>query len=242
MGIQVKDIEYKDGETTFDAHVAWDDAISGPRPGVLVSHAWGGRSDFEDRKAELLAELGYVGFAIDLYGNGRRGASPDENRALMQPLLDDRAELARRLALALDQLRAVPHVESARTGAIGFCFGGLCVLDLVRSGANVCGVVSFHGLLGAPEPAPQAGADSDARVLVLHGWQDPLATPDNVLEFAREMDGRGVDWQLYAYGGAAHAFTNPSAADAEHGLMYDELADRRSWDAMQLFLKEIFAA
>ena len=239
MSIQVQELEYRDGDQVFTAHVAWDEAVSGPRPGVLVSHAWGGRSEFEDRKAELLAELGYVGFALDLYGKGIRGSSPEENSALMTPLLEDRATLQSRMQLALAELRAVSHVDSEKTAAIGFCFGGLCVLDLARAGADVRGVVSFHGLLGLPENL--AAAPMSAKALVLHGWQDPMATPDQVLELAKDMDARGADWQLHAYGKAVHAFTNPAAADPDNGLQFDALADHRSWDSMQLFLNEVFA-
>jgi len=239
MSIQVRELEYRDGNQVFEAYVAWDEAVSGTRPGVLVSHAWGGRADFEDRKAERLAELGYVGFALDLYGKGRRGSSPDENRALMAPFLDDRALLQRRMKLALDQLRGLAQVDAARTAAIGFCFGGLCVLDLARAGTDVRGVVSFHGLLGAP--GNTAGGYMAAKALVLHGWKDPMVTPDQVLAFAEEMDDLGANWEMHAYGNAMHAFSNPGADDAAHGLLYDATADRRSWDSMQLFLNEIFA-
>ncbi len=239
MTIQVQELEYGDGEHVFTAHVAWDEAESGPRPGVLVSHAWGGRSEFEDRKAELLAELGYVGFALDLYGKGIRGSSPEENSALMTPLLEDRATLQSRMQLALTELRGVSHVDPQKTAAIGFCFGGLCVLDLARTGADVRGVVSFHGLLGLPD---NLGIQSmPAKALVLHGWQDPLAPPDQVLEFAKDMDARGADWQLHAYGNAMHAFTNPVADDPANGLQFEASADHRSWDSMQLFLNEVFA-
>ena len=238
MSIQTADVEYKDGDTVFEAHVAWDEAIQGNRPGVLVSHAWGGRSEFEDRKAEYLAELGYVGFALDLYGKGVRGSSPEENSALMQPFLDDRALLQKRMQLALDQLRGQKDVESERVAAIGFCFGGLCVLDLARSGADLCGVVSFHGLLGAPGNTD--GNSMQAKALVLHGWQDPMARPEAVHALATELDAMGADWQLHAYGNSMHAFTNPNADDPDSGLQYDAVADHRSWDSMQLFLNEVF--
>jgi len=239
MGIKVREVEYKDGNSIFAAHVAWDAAVSGARPGVLVSHAWRGRTEFEDRKAEKLAELGYVGFALDLYGKGITGKSPDENRKLMAPFLEDRALLQRRMRLALDQIRGLSQVDDRKIAAIGFCFGGLCVLDLARSGADVCGVVSFHGLLGSPGAKP--GAKMTARALVLHGWRDPLAPPEQVLAFAEEMNGLGADWQMHAYGNAAHAFTNPSANDVDNGLVYDAMAERRSMDAMWLFLNEVFA-
>ena len=239
MGIQTRQVEYRDGDTLLEAHVAWDDAVSGPRPGVLVSHAWAGRSEFEDRKAERLAELGYVGFALDLYGKGVLGRNNDENAGLMKPFLDDRRVLQRRMKLALEQLRGQKEVDSSRVAAIGFCFGGLCVLDLARTGADVRGVVSFHGLLGSPGNTD--GNRMTARALVLHGWKDPMAPPEQVLAFAEEMASLGADWQLHAYGNALHAFTNPQANAPDHGLLYDAAADRRSWDSMWLFLNEVFA-
>lgn len=239
MSIQVRQLEYKDGNEVFAAHVAWDEAVSGIRPGVLVAHAWGGRKEFEDRKAERLAELGYVGFALDLYGKGITGDSPEENRKLMTPLLEDRQLLERRIKLALEEMRGLAQVDAHKVAAIGFCFGGLCVLDLARSGADVRGVVSFHGLLGAPDNV--SARPIKAKALVLHGWKDPLAPPEDVLAFAEEMNSRGADWQLHAYGNALHAFTNPGANDADHGLVYDAVAERRSWDSMWLFLNEVFA-
>jgi len=239
LGIQTRQVEYRDGDTVLEAHVAWDDAVSGLRPGVLVSHAWAGRSEFEDRKAERLAELGYVGFALDLYGKGVLGRDNDENARLMKPFLDDRRVLQRRMKLALEQIRGQKEVDANRVAAIGFCFGGLCVLDLARTGADVRGVVSFHGLLGAP--GNTEGKRMTAKALVLHGWKDPMAPPEQVLAFAEEMAALGADWQLHAYGNALHAFTNPQANAPDHGLLYDAASDRRSWDSMWLFLNEVFA-
>lgn len=239
MSIQIRQVEYKDGDAVLEAHVAWDEAVSGTRPGVLVSHAWGGRSEFEDRKAEQLAELGYVGFALDLYGKGITGSNPEENTALMQPFLDDRAMLQKRMQLALEQLRDQKDVDGSRVAAIGFCFGGLCVLDLARSAADLRGIVSFHGLLGSPGNTD--GNSMTAKALVLHGWQDPLAPPDQVLALTEEMRSLGADWQLHAYGNSQHAFTNPNANDADNGMLYDATSDHRSWDSMRLFLDEVFA-
>lgn len=239
MSIQVEQVEYRHGDVVLEAHVAWDEAESGPRPGVLVSHAWGGRGEFEDRKAERLAELGYVGFALDMYGKGVRGGSPEENEALMTPLVSDRVLLQERINLALDQLRGLPNVDAEKTAAIGFCFGGLCVLDLARSGADVRGIVSFHGLLHAP--GNTAGNTMNAKALLLHGWQDPLATPENVLAFSEEMAAMKADWQLNAFGNAMHAFTNPAAADPDNGMLYDPVVERRAWDSMWMFLNEVFA-
>jgi dienelactone hydrolase len=239
MSLQNRLIEYRDGDTVLEGRLAWDDDHEGARPGVLVSHAWSGRSAYEDGKADALARLGYVAFALDLYGKGVRGQNPDQNAALMQPFLDDRAMLQRRLILSLETVRGQPQVDGSRVAAIGFCFGGLCVLDIARSGADVAGVVSFHGLLSPPDNAE--GNHAQARVLVLHGWDDPMATPDAVHSLAAELTALGADWQLHAYGNTQHAFTNPAANDPERGTVYDEVADRRSWQAMTNFLDEVFS-
>ena len=238
MSIQTRQVEYTDGDTLLEGLLAWDDAAGGPRPGVMVSHAWAGRGDLEDGKARALAELGYTGFAANLYGKGVRGNGPEENAALMQPFLDDRAMLQARMRLSLNTMREQAEVDDQRLAAIGFCFGGLCVLDLARSGEDLAGVVSFHGLFGAP--GNTAGNPITARVLALHGWDDPMATPDQVLALAQELTGQGADWQLHAYGNTMHAFTNPMANDPEFGTVYNPAADRRSWAAMAGFLEELF--
>ena len=238
MAKQNRLIDYKDGDVVLEGMLAWDDALSGPRPGVLVSHAWGGRSDFEDGKANELAGLGYAAFALDLYGKGVRGTGPEENAALMQPFLDDRTMLQNRLLVSLDAMRAQEQVDAARVAAIGFCFGGLCVLDIARTGADLAGVVSFHGLFGAP--GNTAGNSVRARVLALHGWDDPMARPDDAIALAKELTAMDADWQLHAYGNTMHAFTNPDANDKQMGTVYDATADRRSWTAMQNFLEELF--
>lgn len=238
MGIKTRHIEYTHGDVLLQGLLAWDDSDTRPRPGVLVSHAWRGRTAFEDDKARALAELGYVGFALDLYGKGIQGGTPAENQARMQPFLDDRAMLRDRLLLTLATLREQPEVGNEHCAAIGFCFGGLCVLDLARCGADVRGVVSFHGLLGAPAASP--AQTTKARILVLHGWNDPMATPSDVLALAEELGAARADWQLHAYGTAAHAFTNPAANDAANGLQFEPRADARSWTSMKNFLREIF--
>ena len=238
MELQHRIIEYSDGDTVLEGRLAWDGDSSAPRPGVLVSHAWGGRGANEDGRADKLAELGYAALALDLYGKGRRGSGPDENAALMQPFLDDRALLQRRMHVSLETLRAQPEVDASSVAAIGYCFGGLCVLDLARTGADVAGVVSFHGLF-AP-PGNTGGNTVKARVLALHGWDDPMARPDSVVALADELSAMGADWQLHAYGNTMHAFTNPAADDPDMGTVYDAAADRRSWQAMTNFLDELF--
>ena len=239
MAVTTREFHYDVDGDTFAGLLAWDDARAGPLPGVMVCHAWGGRSDFEDDKARALAELGYVGFAADVYGKGRRGTTRDENAALLNEMLDDRERLQRRLLGSLDAMAEQAGVDAAQRAAIGFCFGGLCVLDIARTGADVAGVASFHGLF-APAPNIEAPKVS-TRVLALHGWDDPMATPDSVLGFATEMTKAGADWQLHAYGSTMHAFTNPAAADPDFGTVYDAAADRRSWQALRGFLAELFA-
>ena len=238
MSIQTRLVEYKDGDILLEAYVAWDESSHDSRPGVLISHAWSGRSEFEEGKAAQLAELGYVGFALDLYGKGVKGGDPDQNRALMQPLLDDREMLQRRMHLALDNIRKQKEVDDERVAAMGFCFGGLCVLDLARTGADILGAASFHGLFSPP--GNTEGKEISAKVLVMHGWDDPMAAPDQALALADELTAAGADWQIHAYGNTVHAFTNPAANDVEHGTVYDANADRRSWQSLQLFLAEIF--
>ena len=238
MAIQTRLVEYKYGDILLESYLAWDDSSSDSRPGVLISRAWAARGELEESKAEMLAELGYVGFALDLYGKGVKGSNPEQNQALMQPLLDDREMLQRRMRLSLDIIRKQKEVDGARVAAMGFCFGGLCVLDLARSGADILGAVSFHGLFSAP--GNTADNKISAKVLVLHGWDDPMATPDQLLSLADELSAMEADWQIHAYGNTMHAFTNPAADDADMGTVYDADADRRSWQSLQLFLAEIF--
>jgi dienelactone hydrolase len=238
LAIQTQTVEYKDGDVVLEGYFAWDDTNSDRRPGVLIAHAWAGRSEFEEGKAESLAELGYAGFALDLYGKGMRGSNAEENTALMQPLLDERITLQRRMTLALEQIRKQEIVDDSRVAAMGFCFGGLSVLDLARTGADLSGVASFHGLFNSP--GNTANNRINASVLVMHGWDDPMAKPDQVLALAEELTAMEADWQIHGYGNTMHAFTNPAANDPGFGTVYNELADRRSWQSLQLFLAEIF--
>ncbi len=208
-----------------------------PAPGVLICHAWAGRSPFENGKAEALAKLGYAGIAIDLFGKGVLGQSKEECQQLIQPFTADRAMLQSRLKAILETVREQPEVDQTRIAVIGFCFGGLCALDMARLNTDVKGVVSFHGLLGAPGNTAEK---INPKVLALHGWDDPMATPDDVRKFGEEMTNAQADWQLHAYGGVMHAFTNPKANDPDFGTVYDKNADARSWAAMETFLSEVF--
>lgn len=235
-------VGYGVGGVRFEGLATWDESRAGPRPVVLVCHAWGGRDEFCGEVSAKLAALGYLAFAIDLYGLDdagvvRRGGTPEECSALMTPLVEDRALLRERLLASLQTAQRHRLAAAGRSAAIGYCFGGLCALDLARAAApDLRGVVSFHGLFMPPALGPQGPIS--AHVLALHGWDDPMAPPDAVLGFAREMTEAGADWQLVAYGHAKHAFTNPAANDHERGIVYEPNADRRSWEAMRALLAE----
>ena len=237
--MKTEKIEYSDNGVTLEGYLAYDDSVQGPRPAVLISHAWAGRTEFECQRAEALAKLGYAGFALDMYGKGVLGSTNEENTALMMPFIENRASLRQRITAGLNTLSGLDMVDSSKIGAIGFCFGGLCVLDLARSGADVKGVVSFHGLLNAPDNL--ANEAIKAKVLVLHGQDDPMAPPEQVAGFQKEMSDAGVDWQLHAYGNTVHAFTNPGANDPGFGTVYNADADKRSAIAMKNFFEEVFA-
>jgi dienelactone hydrolase len=237
MTVQTRTIEYSHGDSLLEGFFAWDDEQDTPRPAVAVAHAWGGRGEFEQGKAIRLAELGYVGFALDMYGKGILGSGPEENTALMAPLMEDRKLLQDRMHLAIDVLRQQQEVKAESVAAMGFCFGGLCVLDLARTGSDVRGVASFHGLF--MPPGNTGGTPISAKVLCLHGYDDPMAQPQSVLDLASELTAAGADWQLHAYGNTVHSFTNPAADDKAAGTAYDASADRRSWATLQDFLGEV---
>lgn len=239
MAIVANTVDYLDDDVVLEGFFAFDDAIEGKRPVVLIHHAWAGRDEFVAEKAKRLAALGYLAFATDMYGKGVRGTSPEENGRLMQPFMQDRARLRKRLHVALASVKLMPWADNGKVAAIGFCFGGLCALDLARSGANVRGVVSFHGLLMPAEGLPNAPIQ--AKILVLHGHDDPMVPPEQVLALQTELSQAGADWQVHSYGGTMHAFTNPQANDPGFGTVYQPLADQRAWQAMQNFLTEIFA-
>ena len=238
MGIKTRLVEYEDADCGMEGLLVWDDSQQEPRPGVLVAHTIAGRSDFEELRAWQLAELGYVGFAADVYGKGTQTTDMVQNRSMMQALLADRPGLQRRMLAALNALRAQEAVDASAVAAMGFCFGGLSVLDLARTGEELAGVISFHGLLN--KPGNTAGNAIAAKVLVLHGWDDPMATPDQVVDLAEELTAMGADWQLHGYGNTMHAFTNPAANEPDAGKLFSENADRRSWAVAESFLAELF--
>ncbi len=239
MTIITNTVSYMDGDVVLEAFFASDDSISIRRPAVLVSHAWAGRDEFANNKAKKLAELGYVGFALDMYGKGVLGKSDEQNVTLMRPFMENRAMLQQRIKAALSAVKLLPWADDNKIAAIGFCFGGLCVLDLARTGVDIKGVVSFHGLL---DPIRDTETNAiKAKVLALHGYDDPMVSPNEVVSFQDEMTKAGADWQVHSYGQTMHAFTNPVANDPDFGTRYKAEADKRSWLAMQNFFAEIFA-
>ena len=232
-----QDLRYQHDNANLIGYITYDETIAKPRPAVLIAHDWTGRNDFACQKAMAFAQLGYVGFAIDMFSNGTLGKNNDEKAQLIKPLVSDRQLMRDRITAALNCLREQKQVDDQRIAAIGFCFGGMCVLDLARTGADLKGVVSFHGLLN---PANLANANITAKVLALHGYDDPMATPEQMLVFTNEFTAAGADWQLHAYGNTKHAFTNPLANDPSFGTVYDATAAKRSWQAMLNFFEEIF--
>ena len=239
MAIHRETIEYASGNTKMRGHLACDDARGDKLPGILVCHEWWGVNDYIRGRAEQLAELGYVALAIDMFGDGKSTSSPEEAGKLMTGLMSNPDAMGR-VKAALTQLQTHPKVDSRRVGAIGYCMGGAMCLNMARAGLALKGVVSFHGSLAAQVLAKPNSVQ--ARILVCHGADDPMVGWDQVEAFKKEMTAAGVDYQLNIYGGAQHAFTNPNADHAGvKGLKYDPRADRRSWQAMQLFFAEIFS-
>lgn len=215
------------------------------RPAVLVAHAWMGQDQFAREKAEALAKLGYIGFAADLYGEGKTASNSEEAQTLMLPLFEDRALLQKRMQAALEFVRQHERVDKHKIGAIGFCFGGLTVIELVRSGADIKGAVSFHGVLGSKMESIQAkcvpiASTVKSSLLILHGANDPLVSQEDILNMQKDLDSVQVDWQMNIYSQTSHAFTNPQAHDHEHGLVFQSRSSQRAWEALRCFFTECF--
>ncbi len=236
--MEMQKIDYYDEDVLLEATVAKEKGDH-KRPAVLIFHAWEGKGPFVEQKAQELAKLGYVGIALDLYGKGRLGKTKEEKSALMAPLISDRAKLQKRILAYKSFLSSLAEVDLNRIGAIGFCFGGLCVLDLARSGADVKGVVSFHGLLHAPK---KSLLPIKAKVLAFHGNNDPMISDEELKDFKEEMERKKADWQLHIFGGTMHAFTNKEANDPAFGTVYNKDSDRRSFLLMQEFFKETLSS
>lgn len=239
MSISTEHITYTVAGETYEGFLAKPKS-STPLPLVVIAHAWGGLQDNEISKANLIAEkLGYAAFAMDVYGKGQRGDGNAECEALMTPLMNDRAELQARLKGSLAFAKQLPGIDNTNVAAIGYCFGGLAVLDMARMNMDILGVCSFHGLLGAPD---NVGSEHiNPKILIQHGWKDPMAPPDMVIAINEELGARGADWQLHAFGTALHAFTTQGANNPDFGTVYEARADTRSFKALENFLAEIFA-
>lgn len=235
--MKTETVDYFHEGTNLEAFVAFDETRE-KAPGILVCHAWKGRDEFVLEKAKWLSSLGYVGIALDMYGKGVLGSSPEENGKLMRPFIDDRTFLLRRMEAGLQMVMDHPRVDKKKIGGIGFCFGGLCILDLARSGASIQGVVSLHGVLMPPDYQ----ATIKGKVLILHGHDDPMVSPEQVLAFEEEMTQANVDWQAHIYGKTMHAFTNPAANDPKAGTVYRETAAKRAFQSVENFFQEIYQA
>lgn len=233
-------VEYRDGDAIMEGYLVYDDAVAGKRPGVLVVHEWMGLGPYAKGRAEQLAKLGYVAFAADIFGKGLRPKDAKEASQFSGKYKSDRKLLRSRVNAAFDVLIKQKLVDTKKTAAIGYCFGGTTVLELARSGADIAGIVSFHG--GLATPAPEDAKNIKSKVLALHGGDDPFVKPDEVLAFQDEMRMAGVDWHFVSYGSAVHSFTNREAGDdPKKGAAYNEKADKRSWEAMKVFFREIFS-
>jgi len=237
--VKTRTIEYRQGDTILEGYLAWDDARTAKRPGVLVVHEWTGINSHIKQRTEMLAKLGYVAFAADIYGKGIRPSAQSEAGKTAGIYKNDRGLMRARAQAGLEELKKQKLVNPQRIAAIGFCFGGTTVLELARDGADLKGVVSFHG--GLATPTPQDAKNIKGKVLALHGADDPFVKADEVAAFQDEMRKGAIDWQFVSYGNAVHSFTNAAAGnDNSKGAAYNEKADKRSWEVMKSFFAEIF--
>ena len=234
--MKTEEINYQYEDKNYIGFVAYPEKELAPL--VLIAPSWAGRDSFVEEKAKELAKMGYVAMAVDMYGDGKVGSSTEENQSLMTPLVENRDHLKGVIIAALTAGKSLKEVDVNNVAAIGYCFGGLVVLDLARSGIDLNGVVSFHGLLMRSEIA-ESGIKS--KILVLHGERDPMVPLEMVDEFQKEMTEANADWQLHSYGNTYHAFTNPQANDASLGTQFNEGSNNRSWQSMNNFFDEIFS-
>ncbi len=236
--LHTKLIEYKHGDVVLEGYLAYNDELGNKRPGVLVVHEWKGLNDYAKRRADQLAQLGYVALAIDMYGKGVLAKDHQEAAQLSGVYRNDRQLMRARAKAGLGVLLQQPMVDPARIGAIGYCFGGMTVLELARSGADLKGVVTFHGGLSTPTPAD--AKQIKGPLLILHGASDSFVTQDEVKAFEDEMKAAGVQYRLIQYPGAVPSFTVEEAGnDPTQGMAYNAEADRQSWDEMTAFFAEV---
>jgi len=232
-------IEYTQGDAVLEGYLAYDDAVKGKRPGVVVVHEWWGINPYIKSRVEQLAKIGYIAFAADIYGKGVRTTHPEEAGKFSGKYRQDRPLLRARAQAGLDILKKHDMTDPKKVAAIGYCFGGTTVLEMARGGLDVLGVASFHGGLDAP--APGEPKPIKAKILVLHGADDAFITPEQIRAFQDEMRKSGADWQMILFGGAVHGFTNPDADKVGiKGIAYNRSADVRSWEYLKLFFTEIF--
>lgn len=240
--IKGEDIQYKVGDQVFKGYVAYDDAIQGKRPGVLVVHEWWGHNEYARKRARMLAELGYTALALDMYGDGIQAHHPDDAGKLAGAVRGDIVGAKARFVAAEDFLKMQPTVDTQRIAAIGYCFGGAVALEMARSGLDLKGVASFHASLNTSKPAVRGAVK--AKLLVANGAADPFVKPEEVAAFKKEMDGAAVDYKFINYPGAKHSFTVPDAdingKKFNIPLMYNAAADKQSWAELQTFFKKIF--
>ncbi len=241
--IRTEEIGYTGDSVRMRGYLAYDEAVSGQRPGVLVVHEWWGENDYARRRARMLAELGYVAFALDMYGGGQQANHPEDAGKFASAIMSNMPGAKARFLAALGVLKQNRHVDPSRIAAIGYCFGGGVVLNMARMGVDLKGVVSFHGSLGAAAPAEPGGIK--ASILVCNGADDPFTTADQIEAFKHEMSDARADLTFLSYPGAQHSFTNPDADSLGKKfnlpLAYNAAADTASWVAMEGFLKKIFA-
>ena len=239
--VKTQVIPYEHAGTALEGHLAWDDSMEGRRPAVLVVHEWWGLSDYARRRAEQLAGMGYVAFALDMYGKGKVTEHPSQAGKWAGQVRKNMKDWQARAGSGLAVLQNHPLVDPKRIAAIGYCFGGASVLALTYGGSDLAGVVSFHGSL--PVPSDEQAKQIKAKILICHGASDGFISEDGIQEFRSALEKGEADWQMVYYAGARHSFTNPDADQRGiDGLRYSQSADRRSWQHMQSFFDEIFAA
>ena len=241
-GVVGKEVQYTSDSLTMKGYLAYDDAKITKRPGILVVHEWWGHNAYARKRAEMLAGLGYVALAVDMYGDGKQAEHPDDARKFATEVMSNMQAMKSRFMAAMDLLKNDEHVDPDRIGAIGYCFGGGVVLNMAREGANLKAVVSFHGSLSAQHPAEKGVVKS--KILVCHGGADKFESKEDIANFRAEMKNAGVDMKFVVYPGALHAFTNPDATELgkkfNMPIAYNETADTQSWAEMEKFLTKAF--
>lgn len=229
-------VPYRDQQLELEGFLALPSSGT-KHPLVILCHAWKGRDDFICEKAAEIAKWGYAGFALDMYGKGVIGRSTEENAALKKPFIDDRQFLLRRVQKGYETAASLPSVDPERIVVLGLGFGGICALDLTRSGAHLKGAISIYGHFSPPPTHKKEPIK--AKILALHGYNDPIVTQEELRAFEQEMNGAGVDWQLHVFGKTMHAFATPSANNPASGILYNPLSAKRTWQIVHDFLKDV---